>query len=268
MSKVRFRLDSTPRKVDRLPFASESELQQFVEDHSTELLGVKVIASARKGGNMVSKIDLLAIHPSGRPWIIECKLDLVGHGALNQLQRYRRTLQTRPGDVKILAERHGLTLQSKPDPVLVLIGYRYDQTVEYGDTLCLAYRYDFEFTSEEFQHQQDGHVSLHHIKDFSIQSQRLPKVCKDIATHKRLIQRAPELAESFWKLDAELQDLGAKVTYGKIVRYRRDDDIFANAFVCPSGAIRWQISSLVNQERDSDVAKVRKLLKKAYRQAR
>src|SRR5438034_10167278 len=59
MSKVRFRLDSTPRKVGRLPFASESELQQFVEDHSTELLGVKVIASARKGGNRYPRLTFL-----------------------------------------------------------------------------------------------------------------------------------------------------------------------------------------------------------------
>jgi RecB family endonuclease NucS len=87
MAGTEIRLKSERRLVERLPFASESGLQRFVKEHAKDLLGLKVVAVAERGGGMISKIDVLAIDRSGQPWIIECKHDLVKYRAVDQLKR-------------------------------------------------------------------------------------------------------------------------------------------------------------------------------------
>ena len=80
------------RGCERLPFASEIELQRFVVANAKDLLGIDVVAIAESDGGMISKIDILAVSPSGRPWIIECKHDLVVAKAGSQLKRYRESV--------------------------------------------------------------------------------------------------------------------------------------------------------------------------------
>ncbi len=272
---LQIRIDSQPQRVARLPFASESGLQQFIEDHSKELFGVDVVASARKDGGMIFKIDLLAVDASGRPWIIECKHDLVDAKALEQLQRYRRTLVENWEDVqKKLKKRYTSRLQRRPDPVLVLVGYRYDHSFNHEQAHCLSYKYHaIQFTDDELQKQNPGSVSLHHVQEIDTAARPHPKVCKRIATTERLERLAPKLTKSFWDLDAELQKLeGPKVTVkylGKnVVRYSTRGRIFAEAVIC-EGTIQWRIT--LNRgaylEGDSDVSKALKALRDAYHQA-
>lgn len=85
-------VDPTPCKVERVPFASESSLHRFTEENCERLLGLALLASARRGGEGVFKIDVLAADRDGRLWIIECKHDLVDSTALRQVRKYQARL--------------------------------------------------------------------------------------------------------------------------------------------------------------------------------
>lgn len=273
MTKPR-RVDSTPRAEARLPFASESGLQRFVEEHAKQLFGVDVVASTRRGGGRFLNIDILALDQSGRPWIVECKHDLVDAGAATQLDRYRAALVS-GWDVlerRLATDWRGPTPQKTPDPVLVLIGYRFDRSLADDRTFRIAYRYhDVEFTNEELQKQKPGRVSLYEVNCSVAPADAHPKVCKKLATSERLERLAPALAESFWQIDSELKILkGVNVKYGgkNFVRYATRAGIFAEAVIC-QGAIQWHIklTHLLDSQRDSDVGEVLKILNKAYQQA-
>jgi hypothetical protein len=85
-------VDPTPHATPRVPFASETGVQKFVEEHAKAILALDVIASTRRGGGRLFDIDILAIDKADRPFIIECKWDLVDERALGQLAKYRAAL--------------------------------------------------------------------------------------------------------------------------------------------------------------------------------
>ncbi len=249
-------INQTPRNVQRVPFASESGLQRFVEDNAEDLLGVKVVASSRAGGGCLFKIDTLAVDRDGQPWIIECKHDLVDSRALTQLRRYRTALMD--GWAKattVLRSRHHVGFSDEPEPVLVLIGYRFDEGFASDEVVRLVYRYhDIQLLRDAHPEQTAGRVSLHNAGESDSLQARHPKVSKKLATVERLQRLAPALSDSFWDVDKELRRLGAKVTYGgkNFVRYSTSAGIFAEA-VIGSGAIRWRptLSCLVEDASDT-----------------
>jgi RecB family endonuclease NucS len=70
-------LDSAPREASRVPFASETDLHRFLEEHASDILDLKVVGSELQLGASMFKIDILGADGSGRGSIIECKHDLV-----------------------------------------------------------------------------------------------------------------------------------------------------------------------------------------------
>jgi hypothetical protein len=263
--------DPRPQHAQSAPFASESGLQRFIEEHAEALLGIRVIASARPDGRGMFKIDILAADQDGQPWIIECKHDLVDARALKQLQGYRAALMTNWVSVRERLEgRLAVTLSSDPQPILVLVGYRYDDTFADDRTVCLAYRYhDIEFTDDKLQQQKPGCVSLHSASHIGAPERGHPKVSKKLATSERLERLAPTLAKSFWDIDAELRNFrGVKVAYGgkNFVRYRTRAGTFAEAVICP-GAIQWRITLKRTLQRDSDKSSLLTMLRDAHGKA-
>ena len=75
-----------------VPFANEGHVQEFVEEHLNKIFGLEVIASSERLGQRLFNIDILAVNPTNRPVIIECKWDLVREGALGQLAQYKSAL--------------------------------------------------------------------------------------------------------------------------------------------------------------------------------
>ena len=142
MRPSHIRINSEPRDVASLPFASESPLQRFVKEHAKDLLGLQVVGVAERGGGMISKIDIFALDHSGKPWIIECKHDLVNARAISQLRRYSATVLARwPHIRKLINLKCGPTnLEKHPRPGLMTVGFRYDQRLaKPDDVICLAY---------------------------------------------------------------------------------------------------------------------------------
>ena len=258
-------IDHTPRNVQRAPFASESGVQQFIEDNA-DLLGVTVVASSRRGGGCVCKIDILAVTPSGRPWIIECKHDLADATAFRQVRGYGAALiRDWPAIAPRVLPDH-IAPSEKPDPVLVLIGYRFDDSTTDDQVERIVYRYhDIEFADVELQEQRPGLVSLHNAPGLAGTDRPHPLVSKRIATTERLQRFAPALAESFWRVDAELRaQKGVKVKYGgkNFVRYSTSAGIFAEA-VIGDGVIQWWTPVCRVMRRDSDTANLLTLLHEA-----
>jgi hypothetical protein len=259
-------LDSTPRNAERVPFASESGLQEFIEGHAGALFGVKVVASSRPAGGCLFKIDTLAIDSGGQPWIMECKHDRVDSRALHQLHGYRsRLLANWVEASKLLQSRLGVQLSERPVPVLVLVGYDFDPGVISSDVVRLVYRYhDIRFSQTELQEQTPGRVSLHYADDVDKAGAGHPRISKRFATVERLQRLAPELADAFWRVDSELRKRGARVKYGgkNFVRYSTSGGIFAEA-VIQHGAIRWRTTITCRIESDADTDGVIGLLKQA-----
>ena len=259
-------IDQTPREVPRAPFASESGLHRFVEANA-DLLGVKVVASARRGGGGLFKIDILAVDKAGRLFIIECKHDLIDASAVRQLRRYRAALIN---GWAALAPRlrslHNQIPAEIPDPALVLIGYRFDDSVADQQLVRLVYRYhDVAFTDDEVQIQSSGRVSLHSVAAIHGPEHSHPRVSKKIASKERLLRSVPDLAESFWRVDADLQALkGVKVKYGgkNFVRYSTRAGIFAEA-VIGDGVITWRTTVTRSMHSASDTPGVLALLRDA-----
>lgn len=260
-------IDGKPHLASALPFASESGLQQFVEDHSEQLLGVRVVASSRKGGHGVFRIDTLAEDGDGRPWIIECKYDLVDSGAIRQLRLYREALKS---GWESVASRFRVRkgLGRCPEPLLVAIGYRFEETLGRSVGLFLQYRYhDIDANASEFGRQVAGRVSLAPANNAS--SGPHPLVSKREATVERLKRNAPDLIDSFWRLDGQLRGLpGVKVKYGgkNFVRYSANGRVFAEAVV-GDGVINWEVSTRHCLDRDASESKVLECLVRARQEA-
>jgi len=263
------RINPEPRHVERLPFASESALQSFVTTHAKDLLGIHVVAIAERGGGMISKIDILAVSSSGRPWIIECKHDLVDAGAASQLKRYRASVLAHWPEVrKAIVSRWPGSLQKSPQPGLMTIGYRYDPNFASDDIVAVTYRYHgIEFTNDRLQQPRPGLVSLHRKQDLFMLAQAHPKVSKEISTLTLLAQLEPSLVACFWNLDRELKKLpGVEVRYGgkNLVRYRTEAREFAVAAI-QTDAIEWRIkpNRVVSVRDPSDIAETLRALQKA-----
>jgi len=246
MAGTELRVNSESRAVDRLPFASESGLQRFVKEHSEDLLGLKVVAVAERGGGMISKIDILGVDRSGHLWIIECKHDLVNHRAVDQLLRYRSAVLKRWARIqKILAARLGSTrLQNHAQPRLLTIGYCYDRSLAaVKDLTRLAYRYHgIEFTQDKFQRRRAGQVNLYRVDSIEWPTQRHPRVLKKAGTLRRLDVLKPSVKAAFYDIDAKLSRLaGVEVTCDKnLVRYRTATGVFATAAILRD-AVEWRL---------------------------
>jgi hypothetical protein len=82
------------RKVGRIPFANETQLQAVFEDEVEALFGCDVVASTRRGGGRLFQIDILAIDRANTPIIVECKWDRIDQRAVAPLLEYRMHHQT------------------------------------------------------------------------------------------------------------------------------------------------------------------------------
>jgi hypothetical protein len=240
-------VDPTPRDASRLPFANETGLQTFVEKHAKAILDLEVIASTRTGAGRLFHIDILAIDKTNRPFIIECKWDLVDTRALGQLAKYKDALLSGWDrfEKRVREVRGNSVRVKKTEPVLITIGYRYDRAPLADDqaAVCLAYTYhDVVFTDERLQERGPGQVSLQFAAKAILPPARHPKVSKKSATHRRLEALAAGLREAFWALDAKLVSLdGVVPTYGgkNFVRYRKRNRLFAEAVIGPE-LIQWR----------------------------
>lgn len=247
MAGTELRLKSEPRLVERLPFASESGLQRFVKEHAKDLLGLKVVAVAERGGGTISKIDVMAIDRSGQPWIIECKHDLVNRRAVDQLKRYRSAILRRcPTIRKIVGGRFGsIRLQNHPQPRLLTIGYRYaPDLVSAKGITHLGYRYHgIEFTAQKFQTRSVGQVSLYRVAPMQVPTQPHPRVSKTDGTLKRLDAVDRMVAASFRDIHGTLTTLAdVEVSSNKnIVRYRTARGVFATATIWSDG-VKWRFA--------------------------
>ena len=257
-------IDDSPRSVSRAPFASETGVQEFVEQHASELLGVRVVASSRSGGRGVCNIDILAEGSDGRPWIIECKHDLIDGATLRQLQRYRDALI---GQWSSVAPRFGST--ARPEPLLVAVGFRVDPLVLDGQLVPIVYRYhDLPFTEDTLQPQRAARVSLCLVEAGAAGSgDAHPRVSKKSATVDRLERYVPKhLADDFWRIDAALTSWPAvKATYGgkNFVRYATRGKVFAEAVIEP-GAVMWRLTVTRATRTPEDSSDLIRLLQEAY----
>jgi hypothetical protein len=68
-------------------------VRNFIAKYAEEILGLTVISADRKGGDRLFDVDVLAVNAVNTPFIIECKLDLVGAKALRQLEQYKKALR-------------------------------------------------------------------------------------------------------------------------------------------------------------------------------
>jgi hypothetical protein len=155
---------------------------------------------------------------------------------------------------------------SDVDPGLILVGYRYDQGLNTGEIVCLAYRYhDIEFTDDELQTRNPGRVSVHRRGGAGEPGRPHPRVSKKLATSERLEQLPPAVAKAFWDIDSKLQeDRRVKVNYGgkNFVRYRTRSGVFAEAVMTPD-SIEWWITSRSILQRDDQTPEVLELLLRA-----
>jgi hypothetical protein len=258
------KIDQTPRHAAAVPFASESGLQRFVEENAEAVLGVNVLASSRRDGNCLFRIDTLAEDQDGRPWIIECKHDLVDAGALAQLRRYRDALIA--GWPTVASRFRNGTNRDQPDPLLVAIGYRFDDSFADAQALRLVYRYhDVAFTGGDLQSQNAGRVSLQSADEVVSSPQVHPKVSKKFATIERLQHLPLALEEAFWRIDAALRAMpGVRVKYGgkNFVRYGTNAGVFAEA-VIGEGVIEWRASMLRLMRSDADAEEILTVLQQA-----
>jgi hypothetical protein len=271
-------VNSKPCPVDSLPFATEFALQRFVKKHAEDLLGLKVVGVAERGGGTISKIDLLGVDRLGHPWIIECKHDLVNYRAVVQLQRYRSAILERWERIQkiIAAKFRSIRLQNHPQPRLLTIGYRYDRNlVAATDITCLAYRYHgIEFTPDKFQTRSPGRVSLHRVENIALPTQPHPRVSKEKDTLPRLAQLDSTVAASFHDFHGELNGLtGVEINYNKnLVWYRTARGVFATAAICPGRPVRHVVEwrprggRVVTLRVPADAPEVMKALRKAHKQ--
>jgi len=276
MNNGQIRVSSEPCDLARLPFDSESRLQRFVKEHADDLLGIQIVGVAERNGGMISRIDLFGVDRFGKPWIVECKHDLVDTRAISQLRRYHAAVLARWPDIeKIIAVKCGsIKLQEHPQPGLVTIGYRYDQSVAAVEGItCLAYQYhEIEFTDDKLQKPRPGRVSLHRIEDILLPTERHPRVLKKKdETLKRLAALDSSLAAAFRNIDRELNRLpGVEATYGgkNFVRYRCAATVFATA-VIGADAVEWRLKEdqVVTLRTAADVSKTLSALRGAYQQA-
>jgi hypothetical protein len=281
----------TPYPAPSLPFANETELQEFVEKYAPKILGLTVIASARPGGRGLFRIDALAVDDANNPYIIEFKSNQVGSDAIQQLLRYREMFEA---DLTFFAQRLTDTNRHAPGkaqpPVLIAIGYRYMDSVlsdaEAQSITCLTYAYH-DVTWEACSHVSSpfdvveplrrGEVSIHLANERPMPSSRHRRVCKRHVVIERL-KALPELDTAFWEIDCSLRDLKTVTAlYGKNpeASYHGPRGKFAEARMeRKSKSIEWQYLQqgvwddgrlgIQKMFRRSDKSKILDLLSHAY----
>jgi hypothetical protein len=281
-----FSINSAPYPTLYVPFTNETEVQSFVEEHTKDIFGLDVIASTRRGRRRLFDIDVLAIDEANRPFIFECKWDLVDAGALDQLARYKDVLlsdwarfETRVSEV-----RHRPIQVKRREPVLIIIGYRYDPSVlsQGGSVISLTYAYHHPtMAGEVLTKRRPGEVSIQRPHEAPMPVSRHPSISKKHRTFARLAPLPQTLQDAFWDLDAKLQDLPeVTVVYGgkNFVRYRVRKSAFAEAKVGPMSIqwrLRWskhegvrradgELSGRVEMLPASDVDKIYDILRDTY----
>jgi hypothetical protein len=240
-----FHLNSRPIEWPLVPFASETGLQHFIEQNADALLGLSVIASDRRDGKRLSRIDLLAANAVGRLFVIECKHDTVTASALEQLRRYSSRLPFHDGEIEDCLKRAGCqTTEARLAPVLITIGYRYDPGLDltFEGVHGLAYRYDgVAFSDETLQRQQAGCVALH-AAGRAVPVGKHPRVDKSRSIEEKLSRLAPRLKTAFWKIDGQLHKASGQLPSRNknMTRYSTERGDFARAAILP-GMIEWSI---------------------------
>jgi hypothetical protein len=262
-----------------VPFANESQVQDFVEAHLKEIFGFDVIASTKRDRRRLFDIDILAIDEANRPVIIECKWDLVGERALEQLAQYKSALLSGWDRFEArVSELRGCRVRVEAtDPIQITIGYRYDPLIIRGQqlpALCVSYEYEnIQLAGEVLEKRRPGWVSIHRVGDLQMARSRHPKVSKKDATERRLEPFSPSAQNAFWSIDTKLKALTAVyVTYGgkNFVRYRVGTTLFAEAFIeFPS--IQWRVTLPANRTvtvvSGSDEDKAYRVLREAHASA-
>jgi hypothetical protein len=243
--QIRIPIERTPQAVEYLPFASEVELQRFVEEHAEKIFGLTVVSSTRRGGRRLFDIDVLAVDSANIPFILECKWDLVSTGALRQLAAYSDVLrqnwelfEQRVSEIK----RQPVRIEQRK-PILVAIGYRYDPLVLSAQSaVCLTYAYHgVTLTDKVVEARGSGKVSIQGALEKAMPSSRHPRVSKKHAVYERLAPFPRELQAAFWDVNGRLCELeGVKVVYGgkNFVRYRVPRGRFAEARI-GTKSIEW-----------------------------
>lgn len=282
------KIDSTPFAAPSLPFANEIEVQEFFEKHAKETLGLTVIGSTRPGEGGLFKIDVLAVDDANNPYLIECKWNQVGRGAIQQLLRYRELFLEDPSFfAERLTDRELQVTAKQRAPVLMTVGYWYRNSVlteaEAESIVCLTYDYH-NVTFEACRHvsppfeavepRPSGKVSIewaHHH-----QPARHPIACKRHIVVKRL-KRLPALQTAFWEIDRSVRALnGVTAIYGKNpdVSYHGPHGKFAEArfqrpesiqwIYCQSGG--WKSGERLGDEMRAarDAKRIIEALRKAY----
>jgi hypothetical protein len=276
-------IDSTPYRSQHLPFANELEVQQFVEENAENIFRqrLKVISSSRRDGGVLCKIDILAIDAANRPFIIECKWDLVNSGAIRQLDGYKTALQANWSlfEKRVSETRGQHVTVKRREPVLVAIGYRYEPSVlnNAQSVDCLTYAYHpTTLTADGLEEQRPGEVSIHRARQLPMPTSRHPRVSKKKGIIERLSQLPPALQTAFGAIHKRLLTLDA-VTAAYIgkhsVRYQVPRGGFAKAKIGLQ-SIEWQCGNRkdgrqVNVEMGagSEVDTIFTLLRKAHRAA-
>jgi len=174
------------RQVERIPFASETQLQAVFEDEVEAMFGAKVVASTRRGGGRLFEIDILAIDGANTPIIVECKWDRIDQRAVEQLLEYRGVLKQR---WRAFEQRVGVVrgkrarLKWRP-PLLVAVGYRLDRPLTGVPTGMLFFTYSYHgvIGAEPVEAQVPGGVSFRGASGEGSPKDRHPKVSKKSAT--------------------------------------------------------------------------------------
>jgi len=253
-------------------------MQVFVEKYAEDVLGIKVIGSTRRGEGGLFKIDVLGVDAENTPFVIECKWDQVGSGAIRQLVRYKTLLiENWPVFEKRVSEIRGRALiVANREPVLVAIGYRYSPSAvalsEAESVVCLTYSYHpATLTVDALEQRRPGKVSIQHVQQMPSCH---PPVSKKHISLEKLERLTPELRKAFWDMDDKLCRLGPKVTvrHGKTVRYRGPQGEFAKAKIGPKSSpesIQWRYgkSDIIELRAEGDRGKILELLRKAYMDA-
>ena len=201
-------------------FASEVELQRFIEDKVAPLCGLRIVSSSLRGGHL-GFIDTTAIDADCKPVIVEYKLDRVGRSVVKQLVRYRQWLvrhgTTFAADVFAKWQCHA----SETDkPTLVAVGYRFNRDEVPTDGSIVFVRYGYHVDRTVWLRSLDAESA----EDADWGGDPPPRFIKDAYLERHLATTTPAAREAFDLLRRRLTGAGlTEQIHGKNrVSYHKD----------------------------------------------
>jgi hypothetical protein len=239
------RAHSSPLSCNRVPFANERELQRFVGRNAQVLLGIEVVASTLPKGRPLHGIDILGVTEGGRVYIIECKHDVIGDGAIAQLREYNDALLADwPTLEARVAEHRGPGFHlAKEAPVLVAIGYRSEAGAEGPPVQKLIFKYPGMSFPRFVDSQSAGSVYLAVVDDSDHRPEPHPEVLKTHYAERHMESLPSEVRQKFWAIDGLIRQVGIRPKYsGKKAKdfasYRRGRRVCITARIGPN-SITW-----------------------------